>query len=471
MKHRAGMVLGLGISVMAAWCHNKPPVDERYDVHSGLEDVQIAPSSAASAIGNASRKFRLSAWYRGDSNNAVAGPGPLTWSLKLNGTTTNLSSGDVTIPAFPTAGSQVGEVRVTDQSDDDTVKVTLWAGAAAASSDGDVLEITEPAASATSSATSTVDPPNVALVESRISDCQWTRPLAFVGAVSVGEQTAIPCSLAVFFPRHGMEFQDGITDATWLNKGARFSLPLKETLPVKIVVFLAVTQTAPPQATNQQPPTSQPVDPRQLAELDVQRANLIWEDSRAGLKIDADYIELPITNDLPIRIGADPYDCTLPPNLPRDSNKPDYAYNPYRVSVYYVDRINFPLDPVQPRVRGIQCHYWYSGNPAVGTPPGNGPVVFISYSHHSPVTLAHEIGHALGLNDEEGRLGNRDVMHNLLPDGPLGADARSHLSLGQVFRMNVWNDSWINTRKPAPPQRACDANQSCPPIELDPDDY
>ena len=87
------------------------------------------------------------------------------------------------------------------------------------------------------------------------------------------------------------------------------------------------------------------------------------------------------------------------------------------------------------------------------------------------MTLAHEIGHALGLSDEEGRLGNRDVMHNLLPDGPLGADARSHLSLGQVFRMNVWNDSWINTRKPAPPQRACDASQSCPPTELDPDDY
>jgi len=445
---------------MAATCH-KPPAERHYDVHSGLEDVQVAPGGVAPAAANASRKSQFAGWYRGDSNNVVAGPGPLRWSLNLTGGTIDPATGEMAISTFPTAESQVGEAKIGDGSDDDTVKVTLWANATAASSDGDVLEITEPAATTTGSQVTLADPPNVALVESRISDCQWTRPLAFVGAVSVGEQTDIPCSLALFFPRHGMVFQDGITDTNWLINGARFAITPKEMLTVKVTVFLAVTQ---PQA-NQLP------DPQKLAELDVQRANLIWENSRAGLRIDASYKPLTLTDDLPIRVGADPYDCTLPPGLPADPNRPDYSYEPSRISVYYVDRINFPLDPVQPRVRGIQCHYWYSGNPAVGTPPGKGPVVFISYSHHSPVTLAHEIGHALGLNDEEGRLGNRDVMHNLLPDGPLGADARSHLSLGQVFRMNVWNDSWINTWKPVPSQRACDANQSCPRIELDPDDY
>jgi hypothetical protein len=93
--------------------------------------------------------------------------------------------------------------------------------------------------------------------------------------------------------------------------------------------------------------------------------------------------------------------------------------------------------------------------------------VYISYGHHSPVTLAHELGHALGLKDEEGRLGPVDIMHNLLPDGDLGANARSDLTVGQVFRMNVWNDSYLNTRLPQPPQRTCDATYPCPPAELD----
>jgi len=265
-------------------------------------------------------------------------------------------------------------------------------------------------------------------------------------------------------------FQDQITDSKWMEKGARFTVSPGETLPIKVTVFLGVTeqnrtaQTGPEQPADQLPPGA-----RELAELDVQRANLIFETSRAGVRIEPEYYQLPLSADLPVRLGADPYDCILAPKLPADPAKDNYSYNPSRISVYYVDRINYPLDPAQPRVRGIQCLHWYSGNPNVGTPPGKGPVVFVSYSHHSPITLAHEVGHALGLNDVEERLGNRDVMHNLLPDGPLGADARSHLTVGQVFRMNVWDDSWINTRRPKPPQRACDAKQPCPAEEIDPD--
>jgi hypothetical protein len=289
-----------------------------------------------------------------------------------------------------------------------------------------------------------------------------------VGALSVGEQDEIPCSISILSPRHGMKFEGNVTDTKWLGKGASFSMTPAAPLPVKLTVFLAVTDQV--QAAAQQSSGQPSPSPRELAELDVARANLIFETSRAGVRLDPEYKPLPHSADWGIKLGADPYDCGLSPQLPSDPTKADYAYNPYRISVYYVDRINYPLDPVQPRVRGIQCHHWYSGNPAVGDPPGKGPVVFVSYSHHSPVTLAHEVGHALGLNDVEGRLSNRDVMHNLLPDGPLGADARSHLTIGQVFRMNVWDDSWINTRMPKPAQRACDdAAQPCPKEETDPD--
>jgi hypothetical protein len=88
-------------------------------------------------------------------------------------------------------------------------------------------------------------------------------------------------------------------------------------------------------------------------------------------------------------------------------------------------------------------------------------VVYVSTSHHSSTTLAHELGHALGLNDEE-LLGALNIMNGILPDGPQGAEARSRLTVGQAFRMNVWNDSWINTRLPRPAQRTCYGTQQCP---------
>jgi len=351
----------------------------------------------------------------------------------------------------------------------DIVKVKVWRSPEAATQDGDVLELAEPipaATTATAPAGRLADPPSIALVEHRSSSgCQWNRPLAFVGAVSVGEETTLPCSVSVFSQGNGMLFPVALfNDQKWLQKGARFNLSRVPPISLNITIFLAPAR----QAANN-PADDLGSNLEALAQNDVAQAEMILSTNRTGLTIKATYEPLSSSDDLAIRIGADPYDCVLTPQLPADPGEDDYAYNPSTVSVYYVERINYPLDPVQPRVRGIQCHHWYSGNPQVGSPPGRGPVVFISYSHHSPVTLAHELGHALGLNDDIGELGNRDVMHNLLPDGPLGADARSHLTIGQVFRMNVWNDSWINTRLPKPIQRACDVGEHCPEIRWNPD--
>jgi hypothetical protein len=450
-------------------CPGDGPKPKKPVVHSGLEDVQVAPA-AGTTPGNTARAFQLSGWYRGDSNNVVSGPGPLVWELQLEGGSTT-PTGEVTVATFPQKDSKVGQASIGDGSAYDVVTVTAWANAAAASTAGDVLEITEPTLAAASSGATIVDPPSVALVESQTSGkCQWDRPLAFVGAVSVGEQADMPCSVALFFARYGMLFQSPITELKWKDKGARFLVTPTPPLLIKTTIFLAVDEAAGAAASAAQP-NDLPRSAQDLAELDVSRANMIFETSRAGIRIDPQYKKLSFTPDLPIRVGADPYDCVLAFNLPSNPAKSDYAYDSSGISVYYVDRINFPMDPVQPRVRGIECHHWYSGNPNVGDPPGRGPVVFISYSHHSPVTLAHEIGHALGLNDEEGRISNRDVMNNLLPDGPLGADARSNLTVGQAFRMNVWDDSWLNTRVPQPTRRACDAQEPCPPIETNPDDY
>jgi len=460
---------------MTTCCEEKPVPPAKPQAHAGVEDLQLTP--AAGAVGpKRTRRVQLFGWYRGDSNNVVSGPGTLKWTSQVDGGAVQ-PEGELNVSSFPGTGSRSGEGWVGDGTTSDTVKLTLWANADAAKAAGDVVEVTEPAppagaaAGAGNSAPAQADPPDLALLESRNSgSCKWTRPLPFMGALSVGEQDKIPCSLAVFSSHYGMLFQEAITNSTWSDKGAHFTVIRPDTLEVNITVFLAVTPPQPAEGSNL-PPEQQPPDPQTLAELDVQRANLIFATNNTGLRVKAEYQKLTPSSDLSIRIGADPYDCGQAFKLPDQPGKPDYAYNPSRVSVYYVDRINYPLDPVQPRVRGIECHHWYSGNPNVGTPPGKAPVVFISYSHHSPVTLAHELGHALGLKDEAGSLGNRDVMHNLLPDGPLGADARSHLTVGQAFRMNLWNDSWINSRTPRPVQRACDTREPCPPTSMSPDVY
>lgn len=429
-------------------------------------EIQVAPGPTPSA---GTREFRVFAWYR-DGDSIVPGRNdPKEW--KLSGAGGDANQDKVTINTFPASGSQPADVRISKQGDDkvaDKVTLTVWADASAAKALGDVVEAPHQPASV----------PSAVLLEKKAPDgtCEWGTPRAFVGAAAVDEQSDNPCSLALFSGKMGVVFQDNRwgdqwAPAAWAAKGASFPLKPDTLLELRVDVFLAVSPSLIASATSTAQSTPGPADdfavePEKLARNDVDWANVLYQDNGVGVRINAQYHPVSTSGDLSAFVGADPYDCVIPPTLPSDPTKTDYAYEPAAVSVYYVDRINFPPDPSYPSVRGIQCHYWYSGNPA-GTPPGKGPVIFISYSHHSPVTLAHELGHALGLNDEEGRLGRLNIMHNLLPDGPLGADARSRFKVGQAFRMNVWNDSWINTRLPRPPHRTCDDAQHCPPMGWD----
>jgi len=153
--------------------------------------------------------------------------------------------GDLSVSSFPGTGSRSGEGWVGDGTTSDTVKLTVWASAEAAKAGGDVVEVTEPASASGASKSAPANAPDFALLESRSSgQCQWTRPLAFVGALSVGEQDEIPCSLTLFSSQHGMWFDQG-SDSKWTQKGALFSITRPVPLSVKITVFLAVTQSEP----------------------------------------------------------------------------------------------------------------------------------------------------------------------------------------------------------------------------------
>jgi hypothetical protein len=440
--------------------HDAPDGDVT-GIRAGIKKVQVVPAEPTPGV-TGPQTFQLFAWFL-DGDNLVPGRSdPVEWSLDPTTAGKPDPSGQITIQAFPTNGSASTTAHVQKKgktSISDAVTITRWASAAAAGSNGSVVRAAHPDGQV----------PSVALLEERdnVGACHWGEPRAFAGAAEVGTQEINPCSLSLFTGSKGMVFQENAGGTRWPAGQWKTSTAPRDVAPgpalsLKVTIFLAVTPSTVAASTS-----AGPSDPKTLATADVAWANALYELNRVGVTIDAQYVPLQPSPDLTALVGADPYDCVLPHELPTNSAATNYGYDPVHVSVYYVDRINYPPDLSYPRVRGIECHYWYSGDPNA-TPPGEGPVVFISYTHHSPVTLAHELGHALGLNDEE-EMTALNVMNSLLPDGPQGADARSRLSVGQAFHMNVWNDSWINIRSPKPPVRACDDVHPCPPMALDVD--
>ncbi|MFL5492818.1 MAG: hypothetical protein ACJ8DC_00385 [Gemmatimonadales bacterium] len=421
-----------------------------------LEGVQITPPK----LPQTDRKFLLYGWYRDAAGTIVAGRFPsMRWSFKPTAEGSADDFGKVTVTTFPTTGSTTATAEA-QKADDatltDQVTLTRWANEAAATSKGDVVEAEHRPG----------DPPNVVLLEEQSSGtCHWGAARAFVGGAEVGEQTQDPCSLSLLSSSHAMLFQRAFSPSL-AGTGARAQLSLGPPRQLELRVFIAVTGRTPSILSGMQL-TSTPqliadvaADAEAQAKVDVDLASSVFELNRVGIQLKATYKTLsPTTPDLSKLVGAHPFDCAAPRSLPKNPLKTDYAYEENAVSVYYVDWIDFPTDPLHPGSRGIQCHYWFTGTP--------GPVVYVSYTRHSPITLAHELGHVLGLNDEGDALGTINVMHNLAPDGPLGANARNHLSVGQVVRMNIWNDSWITTGTTVPPTRACDALAPCPPTALD----
>jgi hypothetical protein len=422
-------------------------------------NVQVSPDL------NQPRSFRLYAWYRQDDSIVPGRADPQDWNFSSPDGSVN--GGVVSIQTFPTAGSTTAEVVVHKTGKPGVAGkslLRLWADPGAAQNEGDVVNAPHQRGM----------PPSVVLIEQKdgSGSCRWGTPIAFVGTAAVGEQTVNPCSLSLFSADHGMVFQENRGGSqwpptAWPTKGAAFSLQPGDRLKIPVTIFMiAPTPTNAPTSGTTSPQTM--ADIQNMAKEEVDLANAIYETNGLGIQIDVHKYQplLGTPEELTIKVGADPYDCILPPTLESNPANPDYAYDSSRVSVYYVSRINFPAGQTGSGVRGIQCHFWYSGN-ALHEPAAKGPVVYVAYTRHSTTSLAHEIGHALGLNDEDGNLGTVNLMYNLAPDGPLGADARSRLRVGQVFRTNVWTDSWINTRWPPPLHRSCDVVEPCPELGLD----
>jgi hypothetical protein len=122
-----------------------------------------------------------------------------------------------------------------------------------------------------------------------------------------------------------------------------------------------------------------------------------------------------------------------------------------KLNIYYVNDIG-------DAIRGLTCN---------ASQNRHEDLVYVAWSWHSPTTLAHELGHSLGLlfphdghTEDLSGFDRTNVMASFLDDAH--SAVRDHISLGQAFRMNVDAASWLNVPASGPLREASALRLACP---------
>jgi hypothetical protein len=207
------------------------------------------------------------------------------------------------------------------------------------------------------------------------------------------------------------------------------------------------------------------------ARSDLNRARTAYKRNRVGLTFtESKFTPAGSLTQAQVAIIGDYCDAV-------DGLKQSSLYDPVRVNVFFVESIGGG----DGWLRGVNCFPTASGN-TTSTPN----VIYISLSERSPNTLAHELGHALGLQLATGHTGSGDEAMiegfkkvNIMWKGLESdeATAQKHFSLGQAYRMNADNSSWVNLTNGGVtpgglPKRQCHPsspadNVPCPPLAFD----
>jgi len=293
------------------------------------------------------------------------------------------------------------------------------------------------------------------------SDCVNASFILSSGSVDVGEMVSSKCTLetTVFSARHAP-----LTSATvWSDGADTFSVNMGPQLrEVDLDVYIVSTAR----------------DAATWATHDVARAKTVYKNNRVGLTF-IPHFRAPnsISDGDVATIGTG---CDHADDLENSS-----VYNADRINVYVVPSVDDPEEP-ESTLRGFNCYgeQW-------GKTGGAPNIIYISIAEHSQNTLAHELGHAFGLQGSTEHTGeeldtlvpgfeNHNLMWSKLSSGT--ARVQNHFSLGQAFRMNADERSWLNRKgapagalKPLPchPTRRDDQvkfakdEAPCPPLALD----
>ena len=174
---------------------------------------------------------------------------------------------------------------------------------------------------------------------------------------------------------------------------------------------------------------------------DLTRARTVYGNNRVGITFhEAKFVTASSLSPAEVALIGD--DCN---NV--DMLKSSTLYDASRMNVYYVHAIGGST------ARGWNCFSRVAGNSA-----GASNVIYISTSSHSPTTLAHELGHSFALQGATGHTGQQNVeppdiagftsiniMWTYLDSDQ--ARAQRQFSLGQAYRMNADDISWVHLSK------------------------
>ena len=197
------------------------------------------------------------------------------------------------------------------------------------------------------------------------------------------------------------------------------------------------------------------------AASDIDEANRLLDENLVGMQLTSATMDetrrLAIGSAEAATIGQG---CDAVPGLVA---KGPPLYEPAQVNVYFVSTVVFEEDNTY---RGYTCT----------DSPGNGNIVYVSLQRHTHTTLAHELGHVLTLQHSNPPVSGFDqtnLMWSYLETAK-EYNHRSAFSLGQAYRMNVDQRSWVNraASRGMPPRTCQDDDtrrQPCPALHIDRD--
>jgi hypothetical protein len=275
--------------------------------------------------------------------------------------------------------------------------------------------------------------------------CVDAQPVSFVSVGLLPNLGALcPESFqgaAIFDAKKGAWFQ-GLTSGSWgMNSVDKVDATGKSTAlePIQVAVWIAIDGATDLDDLSLSEARD---EARYDAIADGAWANLVFRNERVGLELQGNVEivgdESDEQDDL-LKILSPPSGLNGGPHDIDDYTLLTSAYDDNRVNVYYVGRA------------WGNGHYEATANRA--------PIIIIMWIpswRPDPSTLAHEVGHALGLDHPSSTDGAADnLMHGSL------AEWRSRLAVGQLFLMNFAASSWAVLRPGSTRQPGCQTDR-CP---------
>jgi len=278
------------------------------------------------------------------------------------------------------------------------------------------------------------------------------RLFAFVRRAQLGSLSG-PCpetgsawSLAVFSASGGSLIRQ---DVLWTPGAEDIDVsprPPPRILPIVVQLLLAAED---------------PGAAKEYAEAEVEVSNAMLAASRVGVALNPIETASIATTD-----PTDAADCVTAGQLTKELDKPGV------LNVYYLNAMGNNL-------RGLTCA-------TMAVEGATSQAIYLSYQQRMAGTLAHEVGHALGLmlpgnGHTDGKMGfdATNIMLSYIDD-EFPTPQRS-FSLGQAFRMNADSGSWLNwavssdgslVRAAIEPRLACPCGATrpsglCPGLAMD----